>query len=153
MTNGFGYVLMTSPLAPVDFGIKSVRTKDKNARSMKGVIKLIETHHPEAIVLEDPTAPGSQQKPRIRRLARAIANYADNEVIDLSILSRAAVTECFAPVAAKTRYEIAVAIAQRIPAFERFLPPTRKKWDSEHQNMSIFAAAALAITYFDIWSL
>jgi hypothetical protein len=73
-------------------------------------------------------------------------------VIDVSVLSRAAVRESFEGFAARTRYEIAVSIAHRIPAFERFLPPSRKKWDSEHQNMSIFAAAALAITYFHLWS-
>jgi hypothetical protein len=70
MPNGFGYVLMTSPLAPIDFGIKSIRRKEKNARCLKAIIALIEAHHPEAIVLEDPTAAGSQQKPRIKRLVR-----------------------------------------------------------------------------------
>jgi hypothetical protein len=152
MTNGFGYVLMTSPLAPVDFGIKSVRRKEKNAKCLEAIAALIETHHPEAIVLEDPTAPGSQRQPRIRRLVRAIAQYAQDQVLDVSVLSRDTVRECFESFAARTRRDIAISIAQRIPAFERFLPRPRMTGNSEHSNMSIFAAAALALTYFHVWS-
>jgi hypothetical protein len=152
ITNGFGYVLMTSPLSPVDFGVKSIRRNEKNAESLKAVAALVETHNPEVLVLEDPTAPGSQRKPRIRRLVDAIVAYAQNEVLDLRVLSRDQVRECFKSVSARTRQEIAVSIAHRVPALKRFLPPPRKRWNSESSNMSIFAAAALALTYFYSWS-
>ena len=150
MTNGFGYVLMSSPLTPVDFGIRSIRRKEKNAKCLEAIAALIEAHHPDAIVLEDPTAHGSHRQPRIRRLVRAVATYAQDQVFDVSVFSRSTVRECFESFAARTRYEIAVSIARRITAFERFLPPPRKGWNSEHSNMSIFAAAALALTYYHI---
>jgi hypothetical protein len=51
---------------------------------------------------------------------------------------------------ARTRYEVAVAIATRVAAFERFLPPPRKLWMSEDARMGIFRAAALALTYYDL---
>jgi len=47
-----------------------------------------------------------------------------------------------------TKHSIALAIAKRIPAFERFLPRPRKPWQSEDARMGIFDAAALALTFF-----
>jgi len=44
--------------------------------------------------------------------------------------------------------QLAEAIAARIPAFERYLPPPRKPWMSEDSRMNLFDAAALALTFF-----
>ena len=151
MPAGFGYVLMTSPDSPVDFGTKTARRGNKNKLSFDAIVALINAHHPEAIVLEDPTASGTRRPKRIEDLVRMVAQYAQDQMLDVSVFPRATVRECFENADARTRYEIAVVIAQRNPAFERFLPATRHRWDSEHPNMSIFAAAALALTYFHIW--
>ena len=148
VTNGFGYALMTSPLSPIDFGIKCVRRNEKNARCLKAITALIETHNPDVIAFEDPTAPGSRRQPRIRRLLHSVASYAQDQSLDVSIFSRADVHACFESYGARTRHEVAVSIAKRIPAFERFLPPRRMVGNSEHSNSSVFAAAALALTYF-----
>jgi|SRR5690348_15036174 hypothetical protein len=50
-----------------------------------------------------------------------------------------------------TTYCIARAqfIASHIPVFQPLLPPPRKIWNSEDARMSIFDAAALALTFFD----
>ncbi len=45
------------------------------------------------------------------------------------------------------KYERAVEIAARFPEIGWKLPPKRKAWESEDYRMSMFSAAALAMTY------
>ena len=40
-------------------------------------------------------------------------------------------------------------IAQRIPAFERYVPPPRKPWMSEDARMGLFDAAGLGLVFFE----
>lgn len=148
-TQGFGYVLMASPLSPIDWGTREARGRNKNAACIKKVAHLIDAHQPDAIILEDPTAQGSRRSARIRRLSWAIATLAGDRAVDVHAYPRRMVHERFARVGARTGYEIATAIAMSVPAFERFLPPPRKIWMSEHPRMSIFMAAALAAVFFE----
>jgi len=147
-SRGFGFVVMTSPLSPMDWGFRGALGKQKNGVCLDKIATLIEAHQPDVIAIEDATAPGVRRAARIKRLYRAISTLAIDQAIDVQTYQRSAVSECFGDVGAKTRYEIAVAIAKRIAAFERLLPPPRKLWMTENPNVSIFSAAALAITYF-----
>lgn len=147
-TRGIGFVVMQSPLAPIDWGTRDTRGKHKNAIGLKKISVLIDTHQPDAIVMEDPTAEGSVRTNRIKRLCRSIASLADSQSIDVHAYPRARVQEFFEPFGAKTRHEIAVSIASQVTALERFLPPRRKPWKIEDPKMSIFNAAALGMTYF-----
>src|SRR6266446_1627149 len=149
-TRGIAFALMKSPLAAIDWGIKGAYGRDKNASFLKAVAGLIDANQPDVVVLEDPTSARLRRSVRIGRLTRAIERLAEDQVIDVRRYSRAAVQECFSQFGARTRYEVAMAIATRVPAFERFLPPPRKLWMSEDARMGIFRAAALALTYYDL---
>jgi hypothetical protein len=148
-TRGLGFVLMDAPLSPIDWGTREVRGKNKNAICLAKVAALLEAHQPDVLVLEDTKGKGARRATRIQRLSQAIDSLATDQDISLHRLSRGDVKGCFERFGAHTHYEIAMAIAKRIPAYERFLPPPRKLWMSEDPRMSIFAAAALAITFFD----
>ena len=147
-TRGIAFALMKSPLAPIDWGVKGVQGPDKNALCLERVATLLEVNQPDVVVLEDPTSPRLRRSARIERLTRAIETLARDQVVDVHRYPRSAVQDCFSQFGARTRYEIAVAIATRVPAFERFLPPRRKLWESEDARMGIFRAAALALTYY-----
>lgn len=149
-TRGIAFALMKSPLAAIDWGIKGAYGRDKNAMFLKKVASLLDAIQPDVVVLEDPTSARLRRSARIGRLTRAIERLAEDQVIDVHRYSRQAVQECFGQFGARTRYEVAVAIATRVPAFERFLPPPRKLWMSEDARMGIFRAAALALTYYDL---
>lgn len=146
---GVGFILMRGPLSPVDWGTRGARGKQKNARCLEKVMALIDAHQPDAIVLEDPTAPGSSRSPRIKRLTRGIATLADSRAIDVHVYPRSRVKECFEKFGARTRHEIAMVIGKQITALERFVPRRRRVWEVEDPRMSIFNATALAVTYFD----
>jgi len=149
-TRGIAFALMKSPLAPIDWGIKSAHGRDKNAAFLRKVAGLLNANQPDVVVLEDPTSPRLRRSAGIGRLTRAIERLAEDQVGDVRRYPRAAVQECFGQFGARTRYEVAVTIATRVPAFERFLPPPRKLWMSEDARMGIFRAAALALTYYDL---
>ena len=147
-TRGIGFIVMQSALAPIDWGTRDARGIQKNAVCLKKVSALIDTHQPDAIILEDPTAEGSVRSVRIKRLCRAIATLADSQTIDVHVYSRTRVREYFELFGAETRHEIAAVIASQVTALERFLPPRRRLWEIENPRMSIFNAAALAMTFF-----
>lgn len=147
-TRGIAFALMKSPLAPIDWGIKGAQGRDKNALCLEKVSALLDINQPDVVVLEDPTWPRLRRSTRIERLTLAIETLARDQAIDVYRYPRSAVQDCFSQFGARTRYEIAVAIATRVSAFERFLPPRRKLWESEDARMGIFRAAALALTYY-----
>src|SRR5947209_16693144 len=149
-TRGIAFALMKSPLAAIDWGIKGAYGADKNALLLRRVAGLLEANQPDVVVLEDPTSARLRRSARIARLTRAIERLAEDEVVEVHRYSREAVQLCFGQFGARTRYEVAMAIATRVPAFERFLPPPRKLWMSEDARMGMFRAAALALTYYDL---
>lgn len=150
ITRGVAFALMKSPLSPIDWGIKGIQRGDRHASGLEKVTALVERNQPDAIVLEDPTAPRLQRAPGINRLTRAIERLARHEGIDVYRYPRSVVQECFSQFGARTRYDIAATVAARIPVFERFLPHKRKLWEAEDPRMGIFRAAAIALTHYDL---
>lgn len=144
-TRGIGWTLFESPLSPVDWAV--VRSND-NAKCLERIEHLIERYAPEAIVLEESVIPGSRKPNRVQRLSLAVAKLAASRGVDVCQYTRVAVRTCFSSVGAQTRFEIAQAIATHIVAFRHRLPPLRKAWMSQDARLSIFDAAALALTHF-----
>ena len=149
-TRGVGFALMRSPLTPIDWGVKGTQGPDKNAACMQKVAALIKAYQPDVILLEEPTSPRLTRAARLGRLTRTIETLSRRHAIDVRRYPRSAVDECFSQFGARTRYEVAATIANRVPAFERFLPRPRKLWETENARMGIFRAAALALTYYDL---
>lgn len=145
--HGFSFVLFEGPDAPFDWGIKEVREKQKNEKTLDGIQAILERYRPEVLVIED-TGHGSRRTTRIRRLYKMLAHLAETESVEVVRYTRADIRACFASVGAKTKYEIAKAIAKEIPAFMHRLPPVRKIWMSEDSRQSLFDAAALGITHY-----
>lgn len=150
-SRGFGFIVMRSPLSPIDWGTQRVNKRHKNAHCLEKISALIDSHLPDVLILEDPTALGSKSRPkRIADLSRGIAKLADAQGIDVHAYPRARVKELFATFGTRTRYDTAMVIAKQITALERFLPSRRRTWENESPRMAIFNAAALAVTYFSV---
>lgn len=152
-SRGYAFVLFEGPQSPYDWGVKDIRKKRKNEATLEGVRTLIERYRPDHLIIEDYTEPGSRRSSRIRRLYRMVIYLAESECIEVSRISRDAIRVCFASVGAKTKYDIAQAIARQIPAFAHRLPPLRKIWMSEDPRQSLFDAAALGITFYSAQKL
>jgi len=142
---GFGFALFEGHLAPIDWGIVEVRGENRNRECVSRVSALFGRYAPAALVIRDVSG---RVPRRIRNLNEAIITLAETQGISICAYSRAQVRHCFEHLGAPTKQYIAEVIAKHIPAFERYVPPVRKLWDSEHPRMGLFDAAALALTFF-----
>ena len=145
---GFAFAYFEGPLSPVDWGVKEIHGPDKNAIALEALRDLVERLQPDALVLQDCTGPRARRAHRIRRLHQLIGHFAAVQAIDVHAYTRDQVRECFSKVGARTRFEIAQAISGQVHAFGHRLPPVRKIWQSEDPRMSLFDAAALAMTHY-----
>jgi Holliday junction resolvasome RuvABC endonuclease subunit len=148
-TRGFGYVVFEGPKSLVDWGVKAVRSGQKNLESLKRVRQLLAFYRPDVLVLEDYEGSGSRRTKRIQTLINLMAALAAEEGIATAFFSRAEVRACFSPTGSTTKRQIAEAIIREFPELEPRLPPVRKIWMSEDCRMNIFDAAALGITFFN----
>jgi hypothetical protein len=147
-TRGFAFVLFEGPLTPFDWGRKEITGPAKNVRVLESIQAIIERYHPQIMVFEDLSGESSRRPPRTRALSLALRHQAAEAQMEVHCYDRAAIRRCFAPVGARTKPEIAQAIARQIPAFHHHLPPHRKVWMGEHPRQSLFDAAALGMTYY-----
>lgn len=147
-SRGFSFVIFEGSTTLYDWGVKDVRGKDKNERSMQHIRAIIDSTRPDCLVIEDYRSPGSRRSPRIRSLYRQIAHYAGSGYIDVELVSKQTVRQCFSASGVSTKYGIARAIAREIPAIAHRLPKYRKIWMSEDPRQSLFDAAALGMAYY-----
>lgn len=147
-TRGLAYTLFEAPLTPIDWGLKRIRDKDKNARSLETVVRLCRALRPDTLIIEDCVFASCRRSPRVKRLYSLIAALAETENLTLARYSRTTVRNTFREAGAITRYEIAQAIASYIPAFTHRMPRVRKLWQAEDHRLALFDAAALALTHY-----
>jgi hypothetical protein len=148
-SRGFGYVVFEGPFAPYDWGTVTARG-DKNAICLHKLEKMLDRFTPETLILEAYGKDSSNRSDRIAKLYKAVENMAVNRGIEVAIYKRSDIQSCFASIGAKTRQEIAEAIARNIPAFGHQVPKARKAWQSEDRRMALFSAAALVLTHYQL---
>lgn len=145
-SRGFGWVLFEGPFAPVDWGLVSAGA-DKNGSCLRRLERLLDRFAPEALVLEAYDRSSTRRARRIADLCGAVRRAADDRGVETAVYSRADIREAFAEVGARTRREIAEAVARHCEAFRHRLPKPRRPWESEDARGALFAAAALVITH------
>jgi len=146
MSRGFGWTTYTNPLSIWSWKVVAVGDYT-NATTLKRVQRLIDDMQPETLILEA-FEPPAKRSERHRLLYRAIIAYAVDQGVSVSVLNRKQVEWCFARVGARTRQEIAEAVARRSPELSRLLTKKRRAWDAEDLRMSVFCAAALVATHY-----
>jgi hypothetical protein len=90
------------------------------------------------VLLEDYAGKGSRRCRRVAELIDEISKVVNKRKVKLRSLSRADIKQAFAVSGARTKYEIAVAIAKVFPELAPRLPRFRKPWISEDYRMGIF---------------
>lgn len=146
-SRGFGYVLFEGPFAPHDWGAVTVRN-NKSTTCLGKLEKLLDRFMPECLVLEEYARGVSQRHQRLTRLYRSMASLAATRSIEVFVYAKAQIQACFASVGARTRHEIADAIARQFDMFRHKLPKMRRPWQSEQRGMALFSAIALVLTHY-----
>lgn len=147
-SRGFGYVVFEGPLSPYDWGMVGAKG-DKNAQCLRKIEMMLDRFMPETLVLEEATSVANRSV-RIKRLYAGIASMAVSRGVDIVIYTLGQIKACFASVGAVTRQEIAEAVGRYFDAFCHRLPKPRKPWQAEDRRMSLFCAAALALTHYQL---
>ncbi len=151
-SRGFGYALFEGSLSPINWGVKEARIKNKfkNARYIKMIEELIEFYGPEVIVIEKHSDDESKRCKRVQQLLSEISSLAKRRKVTLRSFSRQDINNYFSSYGAKTKYKIAITIAQWLPEFAPRIPNFRKAWMSEDYRMAIFNAVSLILTFYYI---
>jgi hypothetical protein len=144
---GFGYVVFEGEKRLIDWGLK-IATHDLNARCLGLLEDLINRYTPDLIVIEDRTTKSSRRRQRVKYLLARIVKLSAKREIECRHISRLATRETFAQFGSRSKYQIASTIAKQLPELAPWLPRLRKPWMSEDTRISIFAAAAMALTLF-----
>ena len=135
-------------MSVVDWGLREIRCREKNQRCLIAVAALLERYQPDVLVLQDMSATGTRRSLRLRELNAGIEEIAAEYGFAVYAYSRAQVRHAFAPYGVTNKHSMAEIIAKHLPVFERYVPPPRKPWMNEDARMSLFEAAALALTFF-----
>lgn len=144
---GFGWALFEGPFLPVDWGLVSARG-DKNAVCLRRFERLLTRHAPEVVVLEAYDRGGARRAGRIAALCAAFRRTADDQGAESLVYTRADIREAFAETGARTRRQIAEAVARHVEVFRHRLPGPRRPWESEDAREALFAAAAVVLTHY-----
>jgi hypothetical protein len=146
-SRGFGWSLFESPHAAFDWGTVRVRPR-RNPLVLARFNTLLSRYDPDVLVLEQYDLPGTQRSERMYGLRHAIAQSAESCGIAVHTFSRSEIRQTFALSGARTRHEIAVAIAERIPVLQPRLPRKQAIWEGEPAYLSAFSATACVLTYY-----
>lgn len=143
---GFGWAVFENPFKLVSHGTYEARG-DKNAGSLRKLTWLLKVLAPEVLVLEafDKRTLRSE---RIRKLCLDVVNAAADHGAQLDCLRRSDVQKTFELVNARTRDEIAEAVARHVPTLRAHLPDRRRQWNGEDKRLSVFCAAALVLAHY-----
>ena len=144
---GFGWAGFEAPFSLCDWGIEEQRHPTQ-AGSLAALEKLLSRLLPEVLLLEAFERPAAKRTTPTERLSRAMARLAAKRGVTVEVYSRGDVRACFAPVGARSRDQIAAAVASYLPALRHRLPKPRRPWEGEDRRMALFSAAALALTHY-----
>jgi Holliday junction resolvasome RuvABC endonuclease subunit len=147
-SKGFGFVVLEGPVVLIDWGVKHA-SGDRNHRCLKLVVELIGRYQPDVFVVEDTRAKGSRRCLRVRRLIDDLLALVQEHQLRARRISRQTVRRYFARSGLATKRQVAVALTQRFPELEPYLPPVRKAWMTEDERMSVFDAVAFTLALFE----
>jgi len=145
---GYAFVLFEGPQSPFDWAISDFASTARNEKVVASVTRIIALNQPSVLVLEDTSERADRRTARIRRLYQLLVHVAHTHVIDVHRYPRKVVQQTFLSAGAKTKREVAQAIARQIPAFAPRLPYVRMPWMSQDSRQGLFDAAALGLTYY-----
>src|ERR1700739_925163 len=74
-SRGFGFVVCEGPEHLIDWGLKEAR-REKDTHCLRHVEQLIETYHPDGLVIEATHDPQWRRCPRVRTLLHEMSQLA-----------------------------------------------------------------------------
>lgn len=146
-SQGFGWVLCEGPFVLVQCGVFTALRGNKNTGCIRKAERLIAKLKPSEFVIEN-CAANPRRHARIKRLCLDLLNVAAERGLYIASYPRESVQDAFATLGARTRDEVAEAVARFYPTLALRLPPPRKPWNTEDKRLAMFSAAAVVLAHF-----
>jgi hypothetical protein len=139
----FGFVVIEEPLLLLDWGVRRFSLRNLMQRPLESKIeRILDDHHPHLVLVNAPIVDSQ------RRATAVLEQIINQRSLPVTALSRSDVRHAF-PTENENKYEIAAAIAERLPSLRPYLPSRRRAWEAEPYQMRVFDAAAIALAHLD----
>ena len=139
-SRGFAFAVLEVPAFLVDWGSKSARAKSGGV--VRKVDELLSRYRPDVLVLEDLGSKDARRRVRAKKEIKAIERLGLKRGLRVARVARRGVLDTFAP--GKTKYEVALRLAEIFPVLANRLPRKRNTWRPEQARMSVFDALGIA---------
>jgi hypothetical protein len=146
----FGFGVLEGQIQLVDWGIKTYRATDAHGRALlarKRIVPLLSLFRPSVVVANHVSGLHASRGPGHYHIIRAVEHEARQQSAELILVGRKELQRAFGKLGPATKNGIAAQVALLFPELAWRLPPVRKTWESEHNNMTTFDAIALGLTY------
>ena len=139
------HALFDSSAQLLDFGASRFRsTRSAQAR----FLFLVDVLDPTIVVFRKMSEENGRDRPKAKKLVHFMRRACHRLSLYVVLLSREHVRNFFRVRGARSKHEIASALAEQFPVLAWKLPPRRRNYDHEHWNAPIFDAVALGLSYF-----
>lgn len=149
-SRGFGWVLFEDHRSLLDWGTVDVRVDRRNTTTLARLELLLDRYRPGILAMESHDDVRARRCLRVQRLYLSVARSAEKRYIVVHRVSRSQIGSSRLLKGARTRQEVAIAVAECMTALKPRLPKPRQIWVGERSAMRLFCAAACALTYFDM---
>ncbi|MFY0602700.1 MAG: hypothetical protein JXQ93_02040 [Flavobacteriaceae bacterium] len=146
-TRGFSYVVMENPLKLIEFNFISPKKFDKE-KLLNVIKRVIQTHEPITLVLEDCNSKYCRKGKRTRNFIQEISLWSKRRGVPVKLYSRDQVRNVFERWHARTKYEIALVLSRNIPELQQYMYTKPKYPKREDNRDSLFCSISLGVSHF-----
>lgn len=134
-----GFAVFDAPTRLLDFGL--VKLPSRGSKEIR-FVRLVERFRPRVIVIR-----GDRHRRRAESFRRSIVAVSARHSIGLERLDDDTLKRYFEGLGAHNKEQRSSLLAQEFSDLAWKVPPARKRWQHEHQNMPIFDAVATGVVY------
>lgn len=143
---GIGFAVLNGPEELIEYGQRHISPLSM-CNSLKRVREYLNYYEPTVVLLRADHEVYLKSE-RVKKLIHLISKESRKEGREVHQYSRRQIRETFSSFKAKSKYAISRKLIEWFPKLESYAMPYRKQWMSEHHNVGIFDALALAITHY-----
>lgn len=145
-TRGFAYAVMEDETTLTEYNLYDFYRFSRE-RTLELMREVIRTHGPATLVLEDVNCRYSRKGHRTKELIRSIAAWARKKEVNVEYYSREQIRWVFNHWGARTKYQIAKYLSERIEALSPIMYDKPKYPDREKSIEAVFSAVSLGVTH------
>jgi Holliday junction resolvasome RuvABC endonuclease subunit len=146
-----GYAVLDGSNKLLDWGMVFYRRNGGKqvATTAKRISSLLELYAPSMIVVEQSELRQVRNVGGLRLLSKLLRREAARQSVKFHATKQLDVRKAFRSFDAKSKDDVAAALARMFPEVAYKLPHRRKVWESEHSIMPMFDAIAIGVSYWE----